>query len=139
MKTCSLCEAELPPEGGAVLFADSQAIPFEVCGTCEEKIELLRNARDLEATGRALKYISEYANTLENRDTFRALMNYLKDMGREEPDGAEEIVENVQAEEDPGSEDLESKRKGGGKKTIFIVAALAAILILAYAMGAFSF
>jgi hypothetical protein len=83
LKNCSLCEGELQPEGGAILFIDSRGIPFETCGTCQQKIELLRNAKDLEDTGRALKYISECAKTLENRDTYQSLMDYLRNMGRE--------------------------------------------------------
>lgn len=136
MKSCSLCGEELQPDGGAVLFADARGIPFEVCGACEGKIDLLRNADNPDDTGAALRYISERAGTLENGAAYDSLMEFLRNADAPEPEP--EFGEARLPLEDLGSEDTEGKRKAGKTKTVLIVAVLAAVLLIAYAMGAFA-
>lgn len=78
MPGCSLCGGPLCEEGGAVLFTDLRGIPFEVCGVCEKKIDLLRHARDEAEAGRALEYISECARNLGRRDVYDLLADFIQ-------------------------------------------------------------
>lgn len=143
MPQCSLCGNEMPPEGGAVLFADSRGIPFEVCGACEAHIDALRCARSDAEAGKALQYISERAGNLDRRDTYDSLVAFIG-ANRAHGAGPEQELETPEsAPEEPAPAEQTAEESGeGGKRGIFrsviFVAAIVALLLLAWLLGGFN-
>lgn len=148
MAECSLCGDALQMEGGAILFTDNRGVPFEVCGKCEEHVDVLHGSRDENDIKVALDYISGCADNLEYRDTYETLMEFIK---REESDAvpqeaAEETMEQDDTEEAAESADVQQEEAVSpeaadgktGKYMPFLVGiVLVGILILAFALGGF--
>jgi hypothetical protein len=76
MPGCSLCNGSIEPEGGAVLFTSSRGIPFEVCCECGKRFDTLQAFRGRPEAEAALDYITQYANTIEDRDAYDAVTGY---------------------------------------------------------------
>jgi hypothetical protein len=113
MADCSLCKDSLQPEGGTILFTDSRGIPFEVCGKCEENINVLHNSTDDAETGRALDYISACTENLETREVYNSLMSFVK---QEEPGAILQDDDEDSSDELSGSED-DSEEAGEPEET----------------------
>jgi hypothetical protein len=82
MAECSLCGNFMKPGGGAVLFTDTHGIPFEVCGECEMRFEVLQTSRSQPEAEAALDYIANYANGIGREGAYHELMGFV---GKEFP------------------------------------------------------
>lgn len=157
MQECSLCKSALPPEGGAILFADARGVPFEVCGKCEETIGVLRESADDAEVESALKYMSDCAeNNVMYRDTYDTLMEFLERAEPEEPPAGEglECEDPGQPDDSGGTgEDVGSVEdaielveratpevaKAGKRKfwPVVLIVVVVGFLVLAYVLGGF--
>lgn len=136
MAGCSLCGSSIEQESGAILFTDKWGIPFEVCGTCEEQVDILQNSKDEAETRRALEYVSVHAKEIKDKNNYKSFMGFVRE------NATLTEVETEINEHDKGGEaspEAAAAEKKSRRRDFVLLIILGILLVLACTISGFKF